>query len=44
MEKFIENLKIGDCVSLYEKGKVIKLKVEAKTEPTKPNIENKPKT
>lgn len=43
MEKFIENLKIGDCVLLHEKGEVIKLKAEEKTEPTKPNTENEPK-
>ena len=24
MEKFIENLKIGDCVLLHEKGEVVK--------------------
>ena len=44
MEKFIENLKIGDCVLLHEKGEVVKLKVEQKTEPIKLNTENKPKT
>ena len=44
MEKWIEKLKIGDCVLLHEKGEVVKLKVEAKTEPTKPNTEkDKPK-
>ena len=44
MEKFIENLKIGDCVLLHEKGEVVKLKVEQKTEPTKLNTKNKQKT
>ena len=44
MEKFIEILKIGDCVLLLEKDEVVKLRVEEKTEPTKPNTENKPKT
>ena len=43
MEKFIENLKIGDCVLLHEKGEVVKLKVERKTELTKLNMGNKPK-
>lgn len=44
MEKWIEKLKVGDCVLLHEKGEVVKLKVEGKTYPSKPNTEKSTQT